>query len=138
MFLTHQAFPTSPTALKSVADPLTSHVAAHGIPPGRLTTTSRRESTPAIEELRTMLLKARTDRAEQLRLLPPAGVDAHPVQVAHRASVLRIHAAVVQALQRMESGRYGACTRCGAVQSTALLRSLPWADACGRCRGERR
>lgn len=40
---------------------------------------------------------------------------------------------VNDALARLEAGRYGLCTRCGATIAAARLAALPQADLCAAC-----
>ncbi|HJS73353.1 MAG TPA: TraR/DksA family transcriptional regulator [Vicinamibacteria bacterium] len=42
-------------------------------------------------------------------------------------------ASVERAIERMESGEYGICTRCGESIAPARLRALPAAELCIRC-----
>lgn len=42
---------------------------------------------------------------------------------------------VSEALSRLDAGRYGQCTRCGAAIQTARLDAVPQADLCSLCAG---
>ncbi len=43
---------------------------------------------------------------------------------------------IEQALQRIESGEYGACTECGEAIKHARLKALPYAALCIECAGK--
>lgn len=50
-----------------------------------------------------------------------------------REGALREHAAVVEALARLDAGTYGLCVRCGEPIPAARLEALPMATMCVPC-----
>ena len=48
----------------------------------------------------------------------------------------RLLAAIDAALERVESGAYGRCTRCGREIASARLEAYPWASLCIDCKRE--
>lgn len=61
--------------------------------------------------------------------LPSVDPVAFQTAEAHRATVAQISAA----LNRIDEGTYGHCTRCGRQIAPARLEALPYASACIEC-----
>lgn len=75
----------------------------------------------------------RLDQLEQLQLTGPrngADREINDSLVAGARAALRD---VVDALQRMEDGRYGLCRRCGTTLSVERLEVLPQVSLCMAC-----
>jgi len=86
--------------------------------------------------LRASLQEHRRFRLQQLRDIGAAGAGspAH-VEVSHKlATAARTALEETEAaLARMNTGRYGGCSRCGHAISVQLLWSYPQAVYCARC-----
>jgi DnaK suppressor protein len=105
-------------------------------PPPRLTAAQRRELEA---ELRRELvaLERRLASERQAESLGTRIVAPHDVSVAMRGAndtVLR-RDAVASALARLDSGAYGACSRCGEPIPYGRLLVMPEATHCLRCSG---
>jgi DnaK suppressor protein len=91
---------------------------------------------PQIAVLRGMLEQQRRFRLDQLDQLhrsgPPSDADREISEslVAGARAALRD---VVDALQRMEDGRYGVCRRCGTSLSVERLEVVPQVSLCMAC-----
>ncbi|MEU6428828.1 TraR/DksA C4-type zinc finger protein [Microbispora sp. NPDC046973] len=102
-----------------------------------------RRHTAQLSELR-MLLEERLHaaRAELARLCDP--YDAAPSAARARPSAARVRqarldaAAIEAALERMDRGLYGTCTRCEAFLPLDRLRLAPQVQLCAVCAGETR
>ncbi len=55
--------------------------------------------------------------------------------LAYQESVHQLLNQIAVALQKMETGSYGICYRCGGEIDEARLRALPWAHLCVTCQG---
>ncbi|WP_345266476.1 hypothetical protein [Nocardioides nanhaiensis] len=82
--------------------------------------------------MRTQLLRTASVRRTQLLELRPIQ-PGDTVALQHRASVRRILGDIHAALDRMDSGAYGRCTRCGSAMAPELLTSRPWVARCEPC-----
>ena len=100
------------------------------------------------EELRTFLTERRRQLAEDLQLRidrirengaetprakepddgDPCDLDVRLMEIA-TATLRRIDLAI----ERLDEGRYGRCTRCGGPIPEARLRAMPFAVCCQRC-----
>ncbi|KAB8187735.1 TraR/DksA family transcriptional regulator [Microbispora catharanthi] len=108
-----------------------------------------RRYTAQLSELR-MLLEERLHaaRAELARLRDPYDpydpYDVAPSAARTRSSAARVRqagldvAAIEAALERMDRGLYGTCTRCEAFLPLDRLRLAPHVQQCASCAGETR
>jgi DnaK suppressor protein len=55
--------------------------------------------------------------------------------LAYHESVHQLLNQITVALQRIEAGTYGVCSRCGEGIDEARLKALPWAHLCVTCQG---
>ena len=99
-----------------------------------MTNTSNDVRAPNVDAVREQLeqeLQARLDILAELAPLALPGVDpvAYQTAAANRLVVEKIAAA----LNRLEAGTYGRCTRCGGAIAPARLEVLPYAAACIEC-----
>jgi DnaK suppressor protein len=93
-------------------------------------------SPPQLTVLRGMLEQQRRFRLDQLEQLQQSGPRSEADREISESLVAGAHAAlrdVVDALQRMEDGRYGACRRCGTSLSPERLEVLPQVGLCMAC-----
>ncbi|MGI5157595.1 TraR/DksA family transcriptional regulator [Microbispora sp. CA-102843] len=102
-----------------------------------------RRYTAQLSELR-MLLEERLHaaRAELARMrdpydVAPSAARAHPSAARVRQARLDV-AAIEAALERMDRGLYGTCTRCEAFLPLDRLRLAPHVQRCAACAGETR
>lgn len=99
-----------------------------------MTNTSNDVRAPDVDAARQQLEEQLQERLDVLAELAPRalpGVDPVAYQVAesNRLVVEQIAAA----LNRLEAGTYGRCTRCGGPIAAARLEVLPYAAACIEC-----
>lgn len=84
-------------------------------------------------------LKEEQDRLEIERLRNPDRADLAMVyDQAQRSSAMHARTEkqieeIDEALQRIEDGTYGTCTRCGKEINPARLEAIPWAGLCVEC-----
>ncbi len=81
----------------------------------------RASSTP-IEVVKAYDIEALSDNCS------PSGIDAAMVEITSRTLQ-----DIEGALQRLRSGKYGACSECGAEIPPARLRAMPFAERCRDC-----
>ena len=100
-----------------------------------------------LEELRREQLQELEGRLRDLRvsLTPTEAVEVTDIEaLSDNCSSAGIGAAIIEitsrrlqgiegALQRLQSGGYGACSECGAKISAARLRAVPFAGRCRDC-----
>lgn len=94
-------------------------------------------STPARQDLdldaiRLDLEIAGTTRARQFASLPAPAKD-DVVAVLHRESVERLLGEIRAAIDRVDYGSYGFCTKCHEPIPLARLELRPWAATCTTC-----
>ncbi len=98
----------------------------------------RQKLEARLEELRTRVSKIQTD------LRKPGNRDSqeHVTETENDEVLERLSEAELReiesiriALQRIHSGIYGTCARCGGPIGDGRLRALPYATACIRCAG---
>jgi len=99
-----------------------------------MTHTSHTVQDPNVDTIRRQLeehLQERLDTLTELvpRALPPVDPVAYQAAASHRMVVQQITAA----LNRLDAGTYGRCTRCGGQIAPARLEVLPHAAACIEC-----
>jgi hypothetical protein len=99
-----------------------------------MTNTSNDVRVPDVDAARQQLEEQLQERLDVLAELAPRalpGVDpvAYQVVESNRLVVEQIAAA----LNRLEAGTYGRCTRCGGPIAAARLEVLPYAAACIDC-----
>ncbi|MEO8560801.1 MAG: TraR/DksA C4-type zinc finger protein [bacterium] len=105
-------------------------------PPSRLTTAQQRELETELRRelvaLERRLVSERHDESAE-----PHVVAAHDVSVAMRGTsdTVARHDVVANALARLASGAYGACSRCGEPIPYGRLVVMPEAIHCLRCSG---
>lgn len=98
-------------------------------PPSALSDAHRTEAT-----VRRALTEQLRQREEILRdLAPDAAPHIDPVAWATSASTRRTVAQIRAAIDRLDAGAYGRCTRCGDAIAAARLDVLPYAETCIRC-----
>jgi DnaK suppressor protein len=105
--------------------------------------------TERYEELRAMLEERRAEIQKKLRSLRetlPADNDnvkdteeqsvddfVQEVDFALMQMKSQTLAKIDEAMRRLEQGRYGVCTECGAEIAAARLKAVPFADLCRSC-----
>lgn len=83
------------------------------------------------DQLDISLKNAAARRERQLTELPHTHEDL--VAAAHRESVSRILSEIRSAQERLASGRFGRCDRCGDSIPVARLELRPWTTLCVGC-----
>ena len=85
----------------------------------------------SIRQLLEQQLQERLDRNAELapRALPSVDPVAYQAVASNRMVVGQISAA----LNRLDAGTYGRCTRCGSTIAPARLEVVPYAAACIEC-----
>ena len=100
-----------------------------------------------LQELRGELREGLEARLRELRASSSSSeaVEAYDIEaLSDTCSTTGIGAAIVEitsrtlqdiedALQRLRSGKYGACSECGAEIAAARLRAMPFAERCRDC-----
>lgn len=85
-----------------------------------------------LSTLRPHLVRAAAARRTQLAGLRPVKAG-DAVAAEHHASVRRILDEIHAALDRMDAGTYGDCTRCVRPLPLGRLVDRPWVARCERC-----
>jgi RNA polymerase-binding transcription factor DksA len=92
--------------------------------------------TPSRQLLIELLREEQAKRWDALRDGPPNSPAME--QLAQQAKASRVKAAeITAALERLNSGTYGACEACSAMIPEARLEALPYARMCVSCKSAR-
>jgi DnaK suppressor protein len=96
----------------------------------RLLSTRRRQLS---EELQIRMARIRENGSDPTLAQEPDDGDASDLDM----KLIEIHAATLRridlALERLDEGRYGRCTRCEGAIAAARLRAMPFAVCCQQC-----
>jgi DnaK suppressor protein len=86
---------------------------------------------PHLREVDLQLARVQEDREEQLQSTPPDTTD--PATTTYRGNLEATVRDVRVARERIASGDYGTCMRCGGVIAEERLQFRPWALTCAPC-----
>ena len=99
-----------------------------------MTHTSNDVQASRIDSIRQQLEQQLQERLDILAELAPRAVPSiDPVAYQTAASNRMVVAQISAALNRLDAGTYGSCTRCGGQIAPARLEVLPHAAACIEC-----
>lgn len=99
-----------------------------------MTHTSHHVPESDVDTIRQELERHLQERLDILgELAPRALPSVDPVAYQTLASNRRVVEQITTALNRLDAGTYGRCTRCGSQIAPARLEVLPYAAACIEC-----
>ena len=99
-----------------------------------MTHTSHTVQDPNVDTIRQQLEQQLEERLDILAELAPRALPSvDPVAYQTVASTRMVVEQITAALNRLDAGTYGRCTRCGGQIAPARLEVLPHAAACIEC-----
>ena len=99
-----------------------------------MTHTSHTVQDPNVNTIRQQLEQQLEERLDLLAELAPRALPSvDPVAYQTVASTRKVVEQITAALNRLDAGTYGRCTRCGGQIAPARLEVLPHAAACIEC-----
>ena len=99
-----------------------------------MTHTSHTVQDPNVDTIRQQLEQHLQERLDMLAELAPRALPSvDPVAYQTVASNRMVVEQITAALNRLDAGTYGRCTRCGGQIAPARLEVLPHAAACIEC-----
>ena len=99
-----------------------------------MTHTSHTVQDPNVDTIRQQLEQHLQERLDILAELAPRALPSvDPVAYQTAASNRMVVEQITAALNRLDAGTYGRCTRCGGQIAPARLEVLPHAAACIEC-----
>ena len=99
-----------------------------------MTHTSHTVQDPNVDTIRQQLEQQLEERLDLLAELAPRALPSvDPVAYQTVASTRMVVEQITAALNRLDAGTYGRCTRCGGQIAPARLEVLPHAAACIEC-----
>ena len=99
-----------------------------------MTHTTNDVQAPNLDSIRQQLEQHLQERLDILAELAPRALPSvDPVAYQTVASTRMVVEQITAALNRLDAGTYGRCTRCGGLIALARLEVLPHAAACIEC-----